>query len=385
MAWILGCLCLGCMSVDIVRAILHLHEEKPKHSIANISTPFEQHPESGRFVQENGPRSSFRPDFSPNNLRNSFQRNNFVVLRAFRESLGEAWKSTVRLLDGEQQVALGAVVHPDGWVITKASQLPIQGDIICQLFDGTDTVAQLVNERLDLDLALLRVSEHNLPAVTWEIGFVPVRGSWLATTDANAIPTSVGVVSTGTQRVPRSQPVLGVLLEPSAAGAAVKEVIENSGAKQAGLQQGDNIYSIDGQKVRSRNDLVRVIKDRFGGEVVTLGVDRAETLFDIKARLMDLPPELLEASELEVNGPVSRRSTGFDHVFLHDTVLKPSDCGGPVVNLNGQVVGLNIARAGRVASYALPASIIKPLVEQLIEEAKLVSKRFPENQSSEIR
>ena len=37
----------------------------------------------------------------------------------------------------------------------------------------------------------------------------------------------------------------------------------------------------------------------------------------------------------------------------HDSPLMPEQCGGPLVNLRGEVVGLNIARAGRTASYAL--------------------------------
>ena len=52
-------------------------------------------------------------------------------------------------------------------------------------------------------------------------------------------------------------------------------------------------------------------------------------------------------------------------VLQHDTVLRPNQCGGPVVNLDGQAVGVNIARAGRVASYALPASVVLPLLEEL--------------------
>ena len=36
-------------------------------------------------------------------------------------------------------------------------------------------------------------------------------------------------------------------------------------------------------------------------------------------------------------------------------MLQPWLCGGPLVNLDGEAIGLNIARAGRVTTYALPA------------------------------
>ena len=55
-----------------------------------------------------------------------------------------------------------------------------------------------------------------------------------------------------------------------------------------------------------------------------------------------------------LGGKLSVRRFGFPLAFQHDTVLRPSDCGGPVVDLDGRVVGFNIARAGRTESYALP-------------------------------
>src|SRR5439155_7764402 len=45
----------------------------------------------------------------------------------------------------------------------------------------------------------------------------------------------------------------------------------------------------------------------------------------------------------------------FPTILQHDTVIKPTDCGGPLVDLDGRVVGINVARAGRVESYALPS------------------------------
>ena len=36
-----------------------------------------------------------------------------------------------------------------------------------------------------------------------------------------------------------------------------------------------------------------------------------------------------------------------------------------MVNLDGEVIGINIARAGRVASYALPTSYVLERIEHL--------------------
>ena len=66
-----------------------------------------------------------------------------------------------------------------------------------------------------------------------------------------------------------------------------------------------------------------------------------------------------------MGGPLSLRNNGFPDVIQHDTVLKPSDCGSPVVDLDGKVIGINIARAGRTESYAIPADVVKKVVEEL--------------------
>ena len=83
--------------------------------------------------------------------------------------------------------------------------------------------------------------------------------------------------------------------------------------------------------------------------------------------------ELLDLTELangetfqeDIGGRLSKRRTGFPLALQHDTVLQPNQCGGPLVDLDGQVVGINIARASRVASYALPAAVVKPVLEKL--------------------
>ena len=61
----------------------------------------------------------------------------------------------------------------------------------------------------------------------------------------------------------------------------------------------------------------------------------------------------------------SQRAEGFEQAIEHDTVLQPWLCGGPLVNLDGEAIGLNIARAGRVTTYALSSKLVKRLIENL--------------------
>ena len=75
-------------------------------------------------------------------------------------------------------------------------------------------------------------------------------------------------------------------------------------------------------------------------------------------------------NDSRVNGPRNARLSGFDRVIQHDTVLDPDECGGPVLDTSGRVLGLNIARAGRVVTYSLPASLVVPEMISMLQEAR---------------
>ncbi|RMF40228.1 MAG: PDZ domain-containing protein [Planctomycetota bacterium] len=327
-------------------------------------------PAAGQFVQEPAQRSSFRPDLS-SGLRISNQRNNLFVLRSFHDAIGQSWQATVRVSAGGDQVALGVVVDARGWILTKASQLPGDEDIYCELYNGREYPAQIVDKAVDNDLALLHIDADGLPVAQWRRR-IPPRGSWVATTDASEMPRAVGVVSTGIVAVEQSTAVLGVNLTDTSQGAAVIHVLPGTGADLAGLRMGDTIFEVNGRSVTGLRSFRRAITGMHGGDTVALRVRRGDQELALKAILMDLSDELLDDTEMEVSGPVSARSTGFEQVFMHDTVLQPHECGGPLVDLDGQVVGLNIARAGRVTTYALPADVVLPLVDEMLQRARLV-------------
>lgn len=356
------------------RAVQHLSAPASEVISATAAPESEEsHVGSHNYVQEPLGHTSYRPNFG-SSLRRANVRNNQAMLRAFSLATVDTRASTVQLRMGGEQVALGAIVGADGWIATKASQLPLSGKVACLLYDGTEYLAEVIQKVTDVDLALLRIERSGLPVVQWADTEIPFPGAWLATTDVDRMPSAVGVVSAGPQRVQPAKAVLGVHLVDSTEGAAVTLVLPGSGADEAGLRIGDNIIEVNGVKVTSHMSFKNTISSARGGEVVQLKVSRADRSFDAQARLMDLADELLDETEMEVNGRISARATGFNRVFLHDTVLAPNQCGGPLCNLDGKVVGLNIARAGRVSSYALPADVVRPVLEGLIAQARLVSR-----------
>ena len=46
-------------------------------------------------------------------------------------------------------------------------------------------------------------------------------------------------------------------------------------------------------------------------------------------------------------------------IIQHDLPLPPEAMGGPVLDINGKAIGLNMARVDRVTTYALTAKIVQ--------------------------
>ena len=55
-------------------------------------------------------------------------------------------------------------------------------------------------------------------------------------------------------------------------------------------------------------------------------------------------------------------------VIQHDLPLPKEAMGGPLFNIDGECVGINIARVDRVTIYSLPSEIIKDMTENLVKE-----------------
>ncbi len=150
----------------------------------------------------------------------------------------------------------------------------------------------------------------------------------------------------------------------------IEKVYFGTGADMAGLRSGDRIRAIDGQKLASQQEALAALKSCQAGQSVQLTIQRGSDEMETQVKMMDLSEDLTDETEMEVNGAISARSSGFTTIFMHDTVLLPNQCGGPLVNLDGRAVGINIARAGRVSSYALPTAVVRSQVNQMLSSAK---------------
>ncbi len=312
---------------------------------------------------------------SPYGLAEDDYRDHISVRRAFQEVVRTVRASTVRVFEGERQVALGVVIDRQGLVLTKGSELKGRR-LICRASDGQKYAARVVARDGELDLVLLQCrlgKEVPWQPVQWHTAESPPVGSWLATPDAGRLPLAVGIVSVAARPIPPQPGFLGVGLAPTSEGPRINQVLQNSAAAEAGLKLDDVVWRINDRQIRTRRQMVELIASMRPGEKIRMQIKRAAVDMQIIATLgtRDLNGLRYDrfAQMNAMGGPLSRRRAGFDAAIQHDTILQPHHCGGPVVDLDGNVVGINIARAARTHSYALPARLVLHKVAQLKKKA----------------
>ena len=294
-------------------------------------------------------------------------KNHELVRAAFQDVTAAANRATVRLFADGKLVALGAIVDSDGLILTKASE--IDGHrITCRLRQGRELRARTVSTDTRHDLALIQVAARNLTPIQLSKERDLPAGSLLATPGGfGKRPLSIGVVSVAARSVPKLRGFLGVQVEPSDKGARVSVVLPDSGAARAGVKADDTILKLNGQSVTTPRDLDAMVHRHRSGDTVLLLIQRESTTVEVPVTLGRIV-EMRRTGDEKRRGTssgLSARRSDFPSVFQHDTILRPNECGGPVVDVEGKVAGINIARASRVASYAIPAQVVRSLIGSL--------------------
>ncbi len=302
----------------------------------------------------------------PNLLKNNAQMKSLL-----KPVAAPAGNATVQIFCDDHRVALGTIVAADGLIATKASQLSEK--IECRLSDGRKLTATLVGEDEATDMALLRVDAKGLTPIVWAAA-AATTGSIIAAAGPNGDPLGVGVISDAIRSMPglgsRNSPHgwLGIGVGTDNDGPEVQNVSPGSAAEKAGLKMGDRIKRLNGRDLRSADELIDSLSKLPANKHVALLVQRDEKELKLEATLGRSPGKL--SQDHWGGGPFSDRRWGFAQVISHDLAIAPTDCGGPLVDLDGRCLGINIARALRVTTYALPSNVVKETIAKLSPKEK---------------
>ena len=299
-----------------------------------------------------------------------FERQSRSLRRNLRSVVSKVANSTVKIVDDNgQQIALGAIVRDDGLILTKASEVTEIENVSVVVGAKTNYAARVVHHDKSNDLALLKIDVNGLSPVSWSDA-QPIGGTFVVTPNQLGEVVSIGSYSAvNRSTIGENRGFLGVAPAAVANGVEIIERIEtDTAAFAAGLRIGDIIQSIDGLAITRVDQLVYEISRRSAGDEIEIVFTRNGRRKSTQAKLSGLNINSERAARFKMmsrlGAILSDRKSEFPVVFQHDSPLFPEQCGGPICDLQGNVLGINIARESRAASYAIPTKHIKSSLDQ---------------------
>jgi serine protease Do len=296
---------------------------------------------------------------------------------AMEPVVAKAAASTVEVRIWRKRVGYGTVIGEER-VLTKWSDVRRAAESLsCRSKGGPLLAATVLGVYEEDDLALLEVKGLEAPPVEFANAAGLHLGSFLALVRPDGQAGGVGVVSV----LPRSlresdRAFLGVIMDTNFPGPGVRieRVEKRTGAAESGLRRGDVILAVNDQATNGNFELSAVLQKLDPGEIITLGYSRAgkkaqvEVLLGGRPKLPAISRKRMDTMNRMGGHRYSRVVDDFARVLQTDMQIQPEDCGGPVVDLEGRVVGIALARAGRIKSFVLPAESVQMLLAANADE-----------------
>ena len=326
-----------------------------------------------------------------------------VHVRASYDNLTEVFQaSSAVLYDNSVPKNYGVVVSEDGQVLVKTSE-----------FELLEAPSMIVGKKRYRDLAvlatspewdvtLLKVDAEGLMPIEFSEG-EPTHGSIVLSNGATSRfkrRAQLGVIAANARPVGSEKlAVLGIgMAGGESESLKVSSISPKSGAKDAGMEVGDEFVSVEGSEVKTKEEVPVLLGEKMPGEFASIVIRRKilpeepaepEEVTDPFAFVEENPPtfeelefevELRERQEVfpdqltrndAMSGRFSKRRTNFPRILQHDTSLDRRTTGGPLVTLDGKCVGMNIAFVSRESTYAIPAKELQVLIEELRAKAGL--------------
>lgn len=273
-------------------------------------------------------------------------------------------KSVVAVHSNSAQVCRGVVIDTSGLILTKASE--VSGELTCRLSDGEQVPARRLAVLQEHDLALLQIDRQGIPAVAWhrdDAGDgVPPIGTVVLSVDLGQKPVGFGVVAAELAAIPRERGQLALDTSDPQDGKGVQITAQPTRESLRKLiQPGDRVTHLEGHPTPDGTTFVNRREQMLDDSTRSVGDHLRVTIVrDGHTLQIEVP--------IVSQGEPSFRFRGFPKVFAHDVALPREFAGTPLVNLNGEVVGLTIVAAdldNPATCYALPNDVLEQAIVKL--------------------
>ena len=308
-----------------------------------------------------------------------YQRTAQPVLDA-TDLIAEGFNKSVVEIHGEDgRIAIGTVVSTRGHILTKLSLVEDidERKVRFHANDFVWTGTLVAFDKTD-DLALYSlhtgktVPSNALRPVTFSTPGRLRNGKLVISIGAQSKSLGIGM----TTAPPTERAIdkdcescidMGLTLD---ATMNLTRVYPRTVGESLGLLVGDRLLAINRNQVSTAAAFDEFEKKVQAGDLISITYMRNGQAFEVT----DKVPAITKVSKSDRwgGGPFSKRRNGFSSVLVHDSVIEPHDCGGPLVTLQGQFCGINIARSMRVASLAIPADSVQQFLLRYVVKADLI-------------
>ena len=305
-----------------------------------------------------------------------------------KTKLATAAQSTVRVWSGKKRLAYGTVIGDGRQVLTKWSEVANAASSL--VVDGPNREAhdaKIIGVYEEEDLAILEINGEALRPIAWS-NEKPALGSFLVAPQPDGRSAAFGVVSVLERNLRETDLAflgIGSDMEHKGPGVKVSEVQPNTGAAAAGLKQGDIVLMVKERPISGLMELKSALTGTQPGETVPLRVRTnggEKTISVTLSKRPELPkiynPRLEQMERM--GGKISRIRDSFTQVLQSDMRPSPDQIGGPVVDLEGRVIGITVARADRTRSFIMPSAAVVKMLANTPKDPSIAKIREPEKQ-----
>jgi len=177
-----------------------------------------------------------------------------------------------------------------------------------------------------------------------------------------------------------SSAYLGTEIGMKQGWVTLTDIRQGSPAAEIGLKSGDQVLNLNGVNIETADDFSGALKKYWPGDKIKIKVMRADSSRSVDITLvkevaLGTRPQHHSGHPADLfAGGKSGRRDGFTKVLVHDAVLRPEQCGGPVFDAEGRFYGINIARYSRTSSLIIPSQSIVRLIDRYTQSELLISR-----------